>query len=132
MPLDRPDEQIGGGVPTTCVPARNLVLLSLATSYAEVVGADDVYLGITAADYSGYPDCRPEFLEAFSRVANRATRATTEEGRTLRFHAPLIALGTGTRAGTWSTPRCCPRPRGSAGRGAPLLLQSRTAHRRAA
>lgn len=102
VPLDRPDAEIGAGVPITYVPARNLIFLGLATGYAEVVGADDIYLGITAQDYSGYPDCRPEFLEAFSRAANLATRAGTEQGRTLRFHAPLIALGKGeiVREGT--------------------------------
>jgi 7-cyano-7-deazaguanine synthase len=102
VPVDRPDEAIGSGVPITYVPARNLIFLGLATGYAEVVGADDIYLGITATDYSGYPDCRPEFLEAFSRTANLATRAGTEEGRTLRFHAPLIAMGKGeiVREGT--------------------------------
>jgi 7-cyano-7-deazaguanine synthase len=102
VPLDRPAEQIGSGVPITYVPARNLIFLSLATGYAETIGADDIYLGITATDYSGYPDCRPEFLDAFGRAANLATRAGTEDGRTLRFQAPLIAMGKGeiVREGT--------------------------------
>jgi 7-cyano-7-deazaguanine synthase len=93
LPLDRSDEAIGTGVPITYVPARNLIFLGLATGFAEAMGADDIYLGITATDYSGYPDCRPEFLDAFSRTANLATRAGTEEGCLLRCHAPLIALG---------------------------------------
>ena len=113
LPLDRSAEELGAGIPPTYVPARNLTFLALATGYAEVVGADDIYLGINALDYSGYPDCRPEFLEAFARTANLATKAGTEDGRVLRFHAPLIAMGKseivreGTRLGvpwalTWS------------------------------
>jgi 7-cyano-7-deazaguanine synthase len=113
LPQDRSESEIGTGIPVTYVPARNLIFLSLATGYAEVIGADDVYLGINALDYSGYPDCRPEFLEAFARAANLATKAGTQDGRTLRFNAPLITLSKaaivreGTRLGvpwelTWS------------------------------
>jgi len=113
VPQDRPLDEMGQGIPVTYVPARNLIFLSFATAYAEVIGADDIFLGITATDYSGYPDCRPEFLEAFAHTANLATKAGTEDGRTLRFHAPLILLGKadivreGTRLGvpwelTWS------------------------------
>jgi 7-cyano-7-deazaguanine synthase len=113
VPLDRSEAEIGTGIPPTYVPARNLIFLSLATGYAEVVGADDIYLGINALDYSGYPDCRPEFLDAFAGAANLATKAGTQDGRTLRFHAPLIAMSKadivreGTRLGvpwqlTWS------------------------------
>jgi 7-cyano-7-deazaguanine synthase len=113
LPVDRGADELGTGIPPTYVPARNLTFLALATGYAEVVGADDIYLGINALDYSGYPDCRPEFLEAFASTANLATKAGTEDGRVLRFHAPLIALTKadivreGTRLGvpwalTWS------------------------------
>lgn len=113
VPLDRDEGQIGAGVPVTYVPARNLVFLSVATAYAETLGTDDVFLGINALDYSGYPDCRPAFLEAFGRAANLATKAGTEDGRMLRYHAPLIArskaeiVREGTRLGvpwekTWS------------------------------
>ena len=92
LPLDRSEMEMGIGIPSTYVPARNLTFLAFATGYAEVSGADDIYLGINALDYSGYPDCRPEFLEAFARTANLATKAGTADGRTLRFHAPLIAM----------------------------------------
>jgi 7-cyano-7-deazaguanine synthase len=113
LPLDRGAAELGAGIPPTYVPARNLTFLALATGYAEVVGADDIYLGINALDYSGYPDCRPEFLEAFAKTANLATKAGTQDGRVLRFHAPLIAMSKadivreGTRLGvpwalTWS------------------------------
>jgi 7-cyano-7-deazaguanine synthase len=79
------------GIPATYVPARNTVLLALALGYAEVLGADDLFLGVNAVDYSGYPDCRPAFIEAFERLANLATKAGVE-GHRLRVHAPLIAL----------------------------------------
>lgn len=113
VPLDRDEAEMGTGIPSTYVPARNLIFLSFATAYAEVAGADDIFLGINAIDYSGYPDCRPEFLEAFARTANLATKAGTEDGRTLRYHAPLIQMTKsdivreGTRLGvpwelTWS------------------------------
>lgn len=102
IPKDRDEAAIGAGIPITYVPARNLTFLSLATAYAEVVGADDIFLGITQVDYSGYPDCRPEFLDAFARAANLATKAGTEDQRTLRYNAPLIAMGKGeiVREGT--------------------------------
>ncbi|HLI52959.1 MAG TPA: 7-cyano-7-deazaguanine synthase QueC [Acidimicrobiales bacterium] len=80
------------GIPPTYVPARNTVLLSLALAYAETVGADDLYIGVNAVDYSGYPDCRPEFVAAFERMANLATRAGVAEGRTVAVHAPLSGL----------------------------------------
>jgi 7-cyano-7-deazaguanine synthase len=92
LPLDRDDTALASGVPVTYVPARNLIFLSIATAYAEVTGANDIFLGITAIDFSGYPDCRPEFLDAFAEAAQLATKAGTEDGRTLRFHAPLITL----------------------------------------
>ena len=80
------------GIPSTYVPARNTILLSLALGWAEVVGATDIVIGVNALDYSGYPDCRPEFVAAFERLAALATRAGVE-GATFRVHTPLIALG---------------------------------------
>ena len=79
------------GIPTTYVPARNTIFLAWALGHAEVTGAQDIYIGINAVDYSGYPDCRPEFIAAFERVADLATKAAVE-GRRIRIHAPLIAL----------------------------------------
>ena len=79
-------------IPVTYVPARNTVFLSLALALAEVRGADDLFIGVNAVDYSGYPDCRPEFIAAFERLANVATRAAVADGRRLRVHTPLIAL----------------------------------------
>jgi len=80
------------GIPVTYVPARNTVFLSLALAWCEVLGARDIYIGVNAVDYSGYPDCRPAFIEAFERVANLATRAGVEGDGRLRIRAPLIAL----------------------------------------
>ncbi len=83
---------IGGGeIPVTYVPARNTVFLSFALAWAEVLGARDLFIGVNALDYSGYPDCRPEFLEAFERVANLGTKAGVE-GERFRIHAPLVHL----------------------------------------
>jgi 7-cyano-7-deazaguanine synthase len=92
VPKDRSHEAIGHGVPVTYVPARNTVLLGLCLGYAEVVGAFDLFIGANAIDYSGYPDCRPEFLQAFERLANLATKAATEGQGTFRVHAPLLSL----------------------------------------
>ena len=86
---DRTEEEIGTGIPETYVPARNTVLLSLALGYAEVLEALDLFLGVNAVDYSGYPDCRPEFLSAFENLARLATRTGVEGGR-FRIHAPLL------------------------------------------
>jgi 7-cyano-7-deazaguanine synthase len=91
VPLDRPDDEISRGIPITYVPARNTVFLSLALGYAEVVGAADLFLGVNAVDYSGYPDCRPEFIEAFEKLANLATKAGVE-GTQFRIHPPLIHM----------------------------------------
>lgn len=91
IPKDRSGQEIGSGIPATYVPARNTVLLSMGLSWAEVLGARDIFIGVNAVDYSGYPDCRPEFIEAFERLANLATRAGVE-GAAFRVHAPLIAL----------------------------------------
>jgi len=82
----------GEGIPVTYVPARNTIMLSLALGWAEVLGANDLFCGVNAVDYSGYPDCRPEFIEAFERLANVATKAGVE-GAGIRVHAPLLRLG---------------------------------------
>ncbi len=91
LPQDRADGEIGRGIPSTYVPARNTVLLSLALSMAEALGARDLFLGVNAVDYSGYPDCRPEFLEAFEALAKVATKAGVE-GDPFRVHAPLLKM----------------------------------------
>jgi 7-cyano-7-deazaguanine synthase len=91
VPKDRTQAEIGAGVPATYVPARNTIFLALALGFAEVIGADDLFLGVNALDSSGYPDCRPVFLAAFEALANVATRAGAE-GRRLRIHAPLVSL----------------------------------------
>ena len=95
VPKDRPDEAIGAGVPATYVPARNTVFLAVALGWAEILGARDLFLGVNALDYSGYPDCRPEFLEAFERLANVATAAGAEEGAAFSVHAPLLKMTKG-------------------------------------
>jgi 7-cyano-7-deazaguanine synthase len=92
VPKDRSLDVIGHGVPVSYVPARNTVLLALCLGYAEVAGAFDMFIGANAIDYSGYPDCRPEFLIAFERLANLATKAAIEGKGTYRVHAPLISL----------------------------------------
>jgi len=85
-------EHGGPGIPVTYVPARNTIMLSIALGWAEVLGANDIFCGVNAVDYSGYPDCRPAFIESFQRLANVATKAGIE-GRGLRIHAPLMAMG---------------------------------------
>jgi 7-cyano-7-deazaguanine synthase len=92
VPQDRPAEEMSRGIPVTYVPARNTVMLSLALGYAEVIGAADIFIGVNAVDYSGYPDCRPEFIAAFERVANLATKAGVEGTLRFRIHTPLIQL----------------------------------------
>lgn len=84
-------EQGGAGIPVTYVPARNTIMLSIALGWAEVLGAADIFCGVNAVDYSGYPDCRPAFIEAFERLANLATKAGVE-GTQIHVHAPLIAM----------------------------------------
>ena len=79
------------GIPVTYVPARNTIMLSLALAWAEVLGSRDIFIGANAVDFSGYPDCRPEYLEAFEKMANLATKSAVE-GQTLRIHAPLVDL----------------------------------------
>ncbi|MDR2013423.1 MAG: 7-cyano-7-deazaguanine synthase QueC [Rhodanobacter sp.] len=81
----------GTGIPVTYVPARNTIMLAIALGWAEVLGAQDIFCGVNAVDYSGYPDCRPAFVEAFARLANVATKAAVE-GAPLRVHAPLMAM----------------------------------------
>jgi len=91
VPKGRSSDEMGSGIPITYVPARNTVFLSLALAWAEVLGSRDIYIGVNALDYSGYPDCRPEYIEAFERVANLGTRAGVEGGR-FRIHAPLVRM----------------------------------------
>lgn len=86
-----PEGDSGNGIPVTYVPARNTVMLSIALAWAEVLDARDIFVGVNAVDYSGYPDCRPEFIRAFETMANLATKAGVEGAR-LRIHAPLIEL----------------------------------------
>jgi 7-cyano-7-deazaguanine synthase len=93
VPKGAPGAAVAPGIPVTYVPARNTIFLALALGWAEVLGASDIFIGVNAVDYSGYPDCRPEFILAFERMANLATKAAVEEGRPLRIHAPLLALG---------------------------------------
>jgi 7-cyano-7-deazaguanine synthase len=91
VPKGRSSEEMGHGIPVTYVPARNTILLGLALGYAETVGAFDLFIGANVLDYSGYPDCRPEFLEAFERLANLATKAGVEGGQ-FHVHAPLLKM----------------------------------------
>lgn len=95
VPKDRDVEALGSEVPVTYVPARNTIFLSLALGWAEVVGANDIFIGVNAVDYSGYPDCRPAYLDAFQRLADLATRAGVERAGSIRIHAPLLYLSKG-------------------------------------
>ena len=92
VPKHRTADAMGAGIPVTYVPARNTIFLSYALAWAEVLGARDVFIGVNALDYSGYPDCRPEYVAAFERMANLATRAGVEGGEPLRIRAPLLHL----------------------------------------
>jgi 7-cyano-7-deazaguanine synthase len=93
VPRDRDASAMAAAdIPVTYVPARNTIFLSYALAWAEVLDVRDVFIGVNAVDYSGYPDCRPEFIEAFERMANLATRMTTTPGRPFAIHAPLISL----------------------------------------
>ncbi len=89
--VDVPKDGVGDGIPVTYVPARNTVFLSLALAWAEAAGARDLFVGVNAVDFSGYPDCRPEFIAAFEALANRATKAGVEGDR-FTIHAPLLAM----------------------------------------
>lgn len=90
-----PKEGVGTEIPVTYVPARNTIFLSFALGWAEVLGAFDIFIGVNALDYSGYPDCRPEYIAAFEALANLATRAAVEGAGRFRIHAPLISLSKG-------------------------------------
>jgi 7-cyano-7-deazaguanine synthase len=91
VPKNRAESEIAAGIPITYVPARNTIFLSYALAWAEVLGAPDIFIGINALDYSGYPDCRPEFVTAFENLAKLATKSGME-GQRFRIHAPLISL----------------------------------------
>jgi 7-cyano-7-deazaguanine synthase len=95
VPKGRSGEAIGIGIPVTYVPARNTVFLSHALAWAEVLESSDIFIGVNHQDYSGYPDCRPEYIEAFERMANLATKAGVEGTSRLRIHTPLIRLTKG-------------------------------------
>lgn len=92
VPKGREVAEMTSAIPVTYVPARNTIFLSLALAWAEVLGCSDVFIGVNAIDYSGYPDCRPEFIAAFEQMANLATRAGVEQGARFRIHAPLAGL----------------------------------------
>lgn len=92
VPKGRSAGEMGHGIPITYVPARNTVFLSLATAWAETLSASDIFIGVNCVDYSGYPDCRPQFLEAFETVANLGTQAGVEGKSRFRIHAPLLHL----------------------------------------
>lgn len=92
VPKDRTEEALAVGIPVTYVPARNTVFLSVALAWAEVLDAFDIFLGVNAVDYSGYPDCRPEFIEAFAHLAQLGTRAGVDGSGTWQIHTPLISL----------------------------------------
>lgn len=96
VPKDRAEGEMSHGVPITYVPARNTIFLAFALAYAETIQSSDLAIGVNAIDYSGYPDCRPEFIAAFERLANLATASATEEGARFRIHTPLQHL---TKAG---------------------------------
>ena len=92
VPKGRNAGEMSHGIPITYVPARNTIFLSFALAWAEVLGSSDIFIGVNALDYSGYPDCRPEFIAAFEKMANLATKAGVEGRQALRIHTPLIAL----------------------------------------
>jgi len=92
VPKERGAEEIALGIPVTYVPARNTIFLSFALAWAEVLGAEDIFIGVNALDYSGYPDCRTEYIESFERMANLGTKAGVEGRLRLKIHTPLIAM----------------------------------------
>jgi 7-cyano-7-deazaguanine synthase len=92
VPKDRDAGEMAHGIPVTYVPARNTIFLSYALAWAEVLASSDIFIGVNALDYSGYPDCRPEYIQAFERMANLATKAGVEGSAPMRIHAPLIDL----------------------------------------
>lgn len=92
VPKDRAIVEMAHGIPVTYVPARNTIFLSFALAWAEVLGSSDIFIGVNALDYSGYPDCRPEYIEAYQRMANLATKAGVEGQQKLKIHTPLLHL----------------------------------------
>jgi len=92
VPKGRAAEEMAQGIPITYVPARNTIFLSFALAWAEVLGSSDIFIGVNALDYSGYPDCRPEYIEAFEKMANLATKAGVQGQQRLKIHTPLIAM----------------------------------------
>ncbi len=92
VPKGRTPDDMSHGIPITYVPARNTIFLSFALAWAEVLGSSDIFIGVNALDYSGYPDCRPEFIEAYEKMANLATKAGVEGRQMLKIHTPLIAM----------------------------------------
>lgn len=95
VPKSAPGTPVASGVPVTYVPARNTIFLSLALGYAETLGTGDIFIGVNALDYSGYPDCRPEYIEAFERMANLALKSSVTGGVKVKIHTPLIAMTKG-------------------------------------
>ncbi|MDD5284941.1 MAG: 7-cyano-7-deazaguanine synthase QueC [Desulfuromonadaceae bacterium] len=93
--IDVPKGGVGQDIPVTYVPARNTIFLSFALGWAEVLGASDIFIGVNALDYSGYPDCRPEYIEAYERMANLATKAGVEGTTSFKIHTPLISMSKG-------------------------------------
>jgi len=123
LPKARSETEMRSGIPVTYVPARNTIFLSCALAWAEVLGAWDIFIGVTAVDYSGYPDCRPEFIEAFEKMANLATKAGVEGTKKIRIRTPVIRLSkaeiirTGTALGVdYGMTHSCydPSPEGEA------------------
>jgi 7-cyano-7-deazaguanine synthase len=117
VPKDRTADEMRQGIPITYVPARNTVFLALALAYAETLSAADIFIGVNAVDYSGYPDCRPEYIAAFEQLANLATRASVEGSLRFKIHAPLLHMSkaeiirTGTQLGVdYSLTRSCYDP----------------------
>jgi len=92
VPKNRAEKEMTGGIPVTYVPARNTIFLSFALAYAETIGASDIFIGVNAIDYSGYPDCRPEFIQAFEQMANLATKAAVEGAARIVIHTPLLKM----------------------------------------
>jgi len=92
VPKNRNEQEMASGIPITYVPARNTIFLANALAYAEVNKCDNIFVGVNAVDYSGYPDCRPEYISAFEKLANLATKAGTEDETKIKIHAPLIQL----------------------------------------
>jgi 7-cyano-7-deazaguanine synthase len=132
VPTDRTVEEMGQRIPVTYVPARNTIFLSFALAYAETISATDIFIGVNALDYAGYPDCRPEYIDAYARMANLATRAGVEGASSLTIHTPLIHMskveiireGLRLRVDYAQTSSCYdPKPEGACGRCDACLLR---------